>query len=54
MLADVDASYERTESISHLARSWMTRGELELRRRNDAEAARLYREAATALQPPDF
>ena len=54
MLADVDASYERTESISHLARSWMTRGELELLRRNDAEAARLYREAATALQPPDF
>ena len=54
MLADVDASYERTESISHLARSWMTRGELELLRRNDAEAARLYREAATALQPPDL
>ena len=44
----------RTESVSHLARSWMTRGELELLRRNDAEAARLYREAATALQPADL
>jgi tetratricopeptide (TPR) repeat protein len=52
-LAAVDESYGRTESISHLARSWMTRGELELRRHNDAEAARLYREAATALQPVD-
>jgi transcriptional regulator with XRE-family HTH domain len=52
-LAAVDASYARTESISHLARSWMTRGELELQRRNNAEAARLYREAATALQPVD-
>ena len=40
------------ESVSHQARSWMTRGELELLRENDAEAARLYREAATALQPP--
>jgi tetratricopeptide (TPR) repeat protein len=54
LLADVDASYARTESISHLARSWMTRGELELQRHNDAEAARLYREAATALQPVDL
>ena len=41
------------ESVSHQARSWMTRGELELLRENDAEAARLYREAAVALQPPD-
>ena len=31
----------------------MVRGELELVRENDAEAARLYREAATALQPID-
>ena len=54
LLADVDASYALTESVSHLARSWMTRGELELLRRNDAKAARLYREAATALQPVDL
>jgi tetratricopeptide (TPR) repeat protein len=52
-LAAVDRSYGQTGSVSHLARSWMTRGELELQRRNDAEAARLYREAATALQPVD-
>jgi tetratricopeptide (TPR) repeat protein len=52
-LAAVDRSYGQTGSVSHLARSWMTRGELELERRNDAEAARLYREAATALQPVD-
>jgi len=53
-LGDVDESYARTESVSHLARSWMTRGELELRRENEAEAARLYRDAATALQPVDL
>ncbi len=54
VLAGVDESFARTESISHQARSWMTRAELELLRRNDAEAARLYRAAATALQPPDL
>jgi tetratricopeptide (TPR) repeat protein len=53
MLAAADESYARTESVSHLARSLMTRGELELERRNDAAAAQLYREAATALQPLD-
>ena len=50
----VDMSYAQTESISHLARSWMTRGELELIRHRSAEAARLYREAAIALQPVDL
>jgi len=54
MLAAVDVSYAQTESISHLARSWMTRGELELIRHRSAEAARLYREAAIALQPVDL
>jgi tetratricopeptide (TPR) repeat protein len=54
MLADVDESYALTESISHQARSWMVRGELELLRENETEAARLYREAATALQPTDL
>jgi len=53
VLAAVDESYALAESVSHQARSWMVRGELELVRRNDAEAARLYREAATALQPTD-
>jgi len=53
VLASVDESFALTESVSHQARSWMVRGELELVRENDAEAARLYREAATALQPLD-
>ena len=54
LLAGVDESYALTESISHQARSWMVRGELELLRDNESEAARLYREAATALQPTDL
>lgn len=53
ILAAVDESYAATESVAHQARSWMARGELELLRENDAEAARLYREAAVAFQPPD-
>lgn len=53
MLRSVDDSYLLTESVSHQARSWMTRGELELLRENEAEAARLYRQAAVALQPAD-
>ena len=47
-------SYATAESVSHQARSWMTRGELELLRKNEAEAARLYRDAAVALQPVDL
>lgn len=54
LLAAVDESYATTESVAHQARSWMARGELELLRKNDAEAARLYREAAVALQPTDL
>ena len=53
MLAAADESYARAESVGHIARSWMTRGELELQRENPAVAARLYREAALALQPLD-
>jgi len=53
ILASVDRSYELAESVSHRARSWMTRADLELQRANDAEAARLYRQAAVALQPAD-
>ncbi len=53
LLAAADESYAATASISHQARSWMARGELELLRENDEEAARLYRQAATALQPLD-
>lgn len=54
LLGAADTSYAATESVAHQARSWMTRGELELLRHNEAEAARLYREAAVALQPTDL
>jgi tetratricopeptide (TPR) repeat protein len=54
MLGSVDEIYALADSVSHQARSWMARGELELVRRNESEAARLYREAATALQPIDL
>lgn len=54
VLLSVDESYALTESISHRARSWMTRAELELARANEAEAARLYRQAAVALQPAEI
>ena len=53
ILVSVDESYALTESVSHRARSWMARGELELLRENEAAAARLYRQAAVALQPAD-
>jgi tetratricopeptide (TPR) repeat protein len=54
ILTEVDESFEQAQSISHQARSWMTRGELELKRQNDTEAARLYREAAVALEQIDL
>jgi len=53
MLGTVDESYSLTESVSHRARSLMARADLELQRANEAEAARLYRQAAVALQPAD-
>ncbi len=54
MLATVDGTFERTESVGHQASSWLTRGDLERARRNEAEAARLYRQAAVALLPTDL
>jgi len=53
LLGAADRSFGHADSISHKAQSWMARGELELLRENDAEAARLFRQAATALQPAD-
>ena len=53
LLGAADESFGRADSISHRAQSWMARGELELLRQNDAEAARLFRQAAIALQPAD-
>ena len=54
LLGTVDESFAHAGSVSHQARSWMTRGELELMRKNVTEAARLYRKAATALEPADL
>ncbi len=54
LLSAADESYAAAASVSHQARSWMTRGELALVREDEAEAARLYREAAVALQPIDL
>src|SRR6266487_4243625 len=49
-----DASAEQLESISHRAAAWMAQGDLAARRGEDATAARLYRNAAEALQDVRF
>ncbi len=53
MLAAADESYAANDSVSHQARSWIARGDLEQLRDDEREAARLYRRAAVALQPTD-
>jgi len=49
-----DASAEQLESISHRAAAWMARGDLAAKRGEDAAAAKLYRQAAEALQDVRF
>jgi tetratricopeptide (TPR) repeat protein len=49
-----DASAEQLESISHRAAAWMARGDLAAKRGDDGAAARLYRQAAEALQDVRF
>ncbi|HEY7017545.1 MAG TPA: tetratricopeptide repeat protein [Gaiellaceae bacterium] len=49
-----DSSAERLESIGHRAAAWIALGDLETKRNNEAEAARLYRLAAEALQDVRF
>ena len=49
-----EASAEQLESISHRAAAWMAQGDLAARRGDDAKAARLYRNAAEALQDVRF
>jgi tetratricopeptide (TPR) repeat protein/DNA-binding XRE family transcriptional regulator len=49
-----DASAEQLESISHRAAAWMARGDLAAKRGDDAESAKLYRQAAEALQDVRF
>lgn len=45
-----ESSFDQLSSASHRAAAWMARGDLEARRGHEREAARLYRQAAEALQ----
>ena len=49
-----DATFEQFSSVSHRANVWVALGDLAARRGEDAEAARLYRNAAEALQDIRF
>jgi tetratricopeptide (TPR) repeat protein len=49
-----DATAEQLGSVSHRAAAWIALGDLETRRGNESEAARLYRKAAEALQDVRF
>jgi tetratricopeptide (TPR) repeat protein len=49
-----DAAAERLASISHRTEAWVALGDLAARRGDDGEAARLYRNAAEALQEIRF
>jgi tetratricopeptide (TPR) repeat protein len=51
---DADATFEQLSSISHRASAWVALGDLAARRGEEAEAARLYRNAAEALQDVRF
>jgi hypothetical protein len=50
VLAEADASFEQLSSVSHRAAVWVAKGDLATRRGDDRSAARLYRNAAEALQ----
>jgi tetratricopeptide (TPR) repeat protein len=49
-----DATFEQLSSISHRAGAWVALGDLAARRGDEAAAARLYRNAAEALQDLRF
>jgi tetratricopeptide (TPR) repeat protein len=49
-----DAAAEQLASISHRTEAWVALGDLAARRGSDREAARLYRNAAEALQEIRF
>ena len=51
---DADSSFEQLSSASHRARAWIAQGDLAARRGDDRAAARLYRNAAEALQDVRF
>ena len=49
-LKRADKSFAQLSSVSHRAAAWVAQGDLAARRGDDANAARLYRNAAEALQ----
>jgi tetratricopeptide (TPR) repeat protein len=49
-----DAAAEQLASVSHRAEAWVALGDLALRRGDEGEAARLYRNAAEALREIRF
>ena len=49
-----DAAFEQLASVGHRAGAWVALGDLASRRGDDREAARLYRNAAEALQDIRF
>jgi tetratricopeptide (TPR) repeat protein len=49
-----DSSFEQLSSASHRARGWIAQGDLAARKGDDRAAARLYRNAAEALQDVRF
>jgi tetratricopeptide (TPR) repeat protein len=49
-----DTVFERLALVNHRARAWVALGDLAARRDDEREAARLYRNAAEALQDVRF
>jgi tetratricopeptide (TPR) repeat protein len=49
-----EQAYDQTSSASHRASAWVAQGDLATRRGDDRSAARLYRQAADALQDVRF
>jgi tetratricopeptide (TPR) repeat protein len=49
-----EQAYDQTSSASHRASAWVAQGDLAARRGDDRTAARLYRQAADALQDVRF
>jgi tetratricopeptide (TPR) repeat protein len=52
--AHAEASFDQLSSASHRAAAWVAQGDLAARRGDDRTAARLYRQAAEALQDVRF
>jgi transcriptional regulator with XRE-family HTH domain len=52
--AQAESSFDQLSSASHRAAAWVAQGDLAARRGDDRTAARLYRQAAEALQDVRF